>query len=111
MSKNLSRCYAKLQFIASTKNLRLRIKLLEEFFDECLYKAIHEISLNYTKGNIPANKRIKSQLQRYMRILKRLSIRTKNKHMQKKLVKQSGGFLPILMSLLSAVPGIISSLT
>jgi len=105
MSKNLNKCYSKLQFIASVKSPILRKKLLTSLSDECLYKALNEIAVNTIKGNVKLNKSQKTQLRKYKTNLIGLSKKTNNKSRKIKLIKQSGGFLPILIPAIASIIG------
>lgn len=93
----------KLKFVASVKNPLLRTKLLSELSDDNLFKALNEIAINYFKGNINLNSKQKRQIKKYNRLLKRLTNKNSNKSIKKRLIKQSGGFLPILLPTLASI--------
>ena len=103
MSKNLINCFEKLVLISKIKNIETRKKLITEIFDDCLYKAINEISINTVSGKVPLNKKQKSLLRKHKLILKKLSCGIKSKSKRKKLVVQSGGIWPILIPAVASV--------
>jgi len=85
-----------------------RKKILSQLGGEdVVYNALREIAHNTIKGNIKLNNIQKSKLKPYSRTLKELCSTKSCKNKRKKLVVQSGGFLPILIP---AVASIISSL-
>ena len=107
MSGNLNKCLTKLKFISSVKSESLRKKLLESMSDECLFKALNEIAINYSKGNIKLNPHQKRKMRKYEPIIRRLSRKNNKNSIKKRLIKQSGGFLPII---LPAIASILTSL-
>jgi hypothetical protein len=81
----------------------LRKKVISEVFDDCLYKALNEISVNTVAGKIPLNNQQKKLLRKHKITIKKLACYTKNKNRRKKLVLQSGGFLPILIPTVASI--------
>ena len=85
-----------------------RKKVLSEVGgDDMIYKSLREIAHNTIKGNVKLNKFQKAKLKPYSRTLKDLCTSPKCSKRRKKLVVQSGGFLPILIP---AVASLIASL-
>ena len=107
MSLNLRKCMEKLKTLASIKDDKVRAKALADVSDSCLYKALHEIAVNTVGKKITLSPKVKKSLRKYNLKIKKLSCKTKDTKKQKKLVVQSGGFLPILIP---AVTSIITSL-
>ena len=106
MSKNMKECMTILKVIASLKNKKQREKILKEFNgDECLYKALREIAVNTVNRNIKLSSKQKRNLIKYKSVIKSLTKPYKSKSKRKKLIIQSGGFLPYL------IPAAISLLT
>ena len=103
MSNNLRKCLDKLKFIAKVKDLRTRRKLLLEMSDNCLFKALHEIALNTMKGKVKLNKSQMRKISKYRKNLTALS--NKNYKRKKHLIKQSGGWLPILIPAVASILG------
>lgn len=93
----------KLIFLASIKNDSLRRRILRTISDECLFKALKEIAVNYTSGNIKIHPSKKNKLKKFDKLLKRLGKRNYNKSIQKRMIMQSGGFLPILVPALASI--------
>ena len=85
-----------------------RSKILSEVGGEdAVYKALREIAHNTIKGNVKLNNYQKAKLKPHARTLRNLCTSNKCLKRRKKLVVQSGGFLPILIP---AVASLISSL-
>jgi hypothetical protein len=73
--------------------------------DKTAYNALHEIAFNTLKGNYKLNKNQKKRLKPYDSVMKNLCC-SKNRKLNKKrqeLIKQSGGFLPILIPAIATV--------
>jgi hypothetical protein len=103
MSKNLVYCIEKLKLISMIKNEKVRKKFIAEIFDDCLYKALNEISVNTIAKKIPLNIQQKKHLRKHQLTIKKLACYTKNKRRRKNLTVQSGGFLPILIPAVASV--------
>lgn len=106
MSKNLMRCLDKLQLIASIEDEALRSALLTQI--SCknnIYKAMQEIAKNVVKRNVPLTIKQKRKLDKYKKVIKRLSCDNKNLKTRKKLFSQIGGFLPALLPAIASVLG------
>jgi hypothetical protein len=106
-SQNLRKCLRKLELIVSVRDIKLRQKLLEDVScNNAIFKAIKEILLNTVNSNVPLSKTQKNKLKKYEKIMRKLACcKYGNKGSKKKLVMQSGGFLPIL------IPSVIALLT
>jgi len=103
MSKNLINCFEKLVLVSKLKNGETRKKVIGEIFDDCLYKALNEISINAINGKVPFNKKQKILLRKHKILIKKLSCNTKSKSKRKKLVVQSGGIWPVLIPAVASV--------
>ena len=103
MTNNLNNCIEKLLIISKIKDPNLRKKVLVEVSDDCLYKALKEIAINTVGNKVPLTKVIKNQLKKYRKNIIDLSKNTQNKIKRKKLVVQSGGFLPILIPAIASI--------
>lgn len=91
-----------LQFLrgVSRKTLPKRTAILKEFSDDrVLFDALSEISHNLLKGNIKVNKNQFKRLKKHTPVLKALDCPKTRKCSAKrrKLIEQSGGFLPFLI--------------
>jgi len=103
MSANLKHCFETLKVIAKIKNHKLRKAILREFRnDECLYRALKEIAVNTVNRNIKLTPLQIRKLRTSKKIIKQLSLKAKDRKKKRRLVVQSGGFLPIL------IPAVIS---
>jgi hypothetical protein len=103
MSQNIKNCFDKLRFIASIKDPSLRKKILSSMHNDCLYLALNEIALNTVKGNLKLKSQQKKKLYKHRNLIKKLSTKTNNRVKRRKLVTQSGGFLPILIPALASI--------
>lgn len=103
MSKNLKKCMNKLNFLASIKNDTLRKKILKSISDECLFKAINEIAKNYNTGNIKIHPIKRNKMKKFDRLIKKLGNDKIKKSTRRRLMLQSGGFLPILIPALTSI--------
>ena len=97
MSKTLKSCFEKLKFIAEVKDAQLRKKLLGEISDNCLAKALQEICANIENDKIQLNKSQKRKIRKFKSVIKKLSKPILNKKLKLNLIKQTGGFLPIIL--------------
>ena len=97
----------KLKIIAKIRDSRLRKKILSEIADQCLYKALNEIAVNTVSSRVPLNRHTKINLRKYKTHLNALANKTTDRRLQKKLVVQSGGFLPILIPAIASVLGTV----
>ena len=85
-----------------------RNKVLSELGGEdVIYKALREIAHNTIKGNVKLDNSQKAKLKPHTKTLRSLCTSNKCLKRRKKLIIQSGGFLPILIP---AVASLISSL-
>lgn len=108
MSKNLLSTIGHLEVIASIKSTKTRNRVLNDFADNLkVYEAIREIAVNTIKRRVPLTETQKKKLRRYKKVLLSLAKTKNSKITKKKLVRQSGGFLPLLIPIVS---GLISAL-
>jgi hypothetical protein len=107
MSQNLQHCMNKLKVISLIKNETVRKKVLNDLYDNCLYKALNEIATNTVNKKVSLNSKQKQSLKKYKTNIHKLSTFTKSKRKRKNLVVQSGGFLPFIIP---AVASILTSL-
>lgn len=96
-----------LNVVSRMKKRKRNVILNEIAGEDILYNALREIAHNTLKGNVKLNNDQKRKLKPYNNTLKNLCIKHKCSKRRKKLVIQSGGFLPILIP---AITGLISSL-
>ena len=80
-----------------------RSRLLLNLADDELFKALQELAINFNKGNIKLNKTQQKHISRFKGILKRLTKKPRSKSIKRKLIKQSGGFLPYLLPALASI--------
>jgi len=99
------------EVLADVKKSSLRGQLLlEKSSDDRFLRALKEIAVNVVNKNIPLNKVQKTKLQRHGTSIKKLAnVRTRGRRKNQKLIKQTGGFLPILIPALISVLSTIAS--
>jgi len=108
MSDNLRACLLILKAISRIKNYKARQKILNEFNgEECIYKAIKEMAVNVVNGNIKLSRIQRTKLAKYKSFIKEAAKPTNSKLKRKRVIVQSGGFLPylvpVVLSLLSSI--------
>lgn len=108
MSCNLKNCLKKLEVVSNVKSVKLRKKLLKEIScDENVFKALQEIVINTINQNVPLDNKTKKKLRKYKKEFQAFTKVVKSKQKKKKLIQQSGGFLPAIipavLSILSAI--------
>jgi len=97
--------------LADVKKPSLRGQLLlEKSSDDRFLRALKEIAVNVVNRNIPLDQIQKRKLQGYGTSLNKLAnVNTENRRRNQKLIKQTGGFLPILIPALMNVLSTIAS--
>lgn len=103
MSQNLKNSIEKLNLIAGIRDKKLQKKLLssitknrKEF--EHNFNAIREICCNYLNKNIPYNKK----LNKYKKLMKKISGKKLSKRIKEKIFVQNGGFLSALLPIVGS---------
>jgi hypothetical protein len=95
----------------SKKSPSKRKTILKEFSDDkYLFDALSELSHNLIKGNIPLNSVQLKKIRKYSKVIKALDCpkTRKCKAKRRKIIEQSGGFLPILIPAAAAALGHLS---
>lgn len=86
---------------------KLRRSILENC-DTDLIKTFSEIAINTLQGNVNISKKTKADLEKYKSKLRKLACPKTSATIKRKLLVQSGGFLPTLLSIVATT--ILSSL-
>jgi hypothetical protein len=108
---NSVRSYINFLATVSKKPSKKRQAILREFKnDKNLFDALSEISHNAIKGNIKLSELQKKKLRKHQRILRALDCPKTRKcaTKRKRILEQSGGFLPILIPAAVAALGHLS---
>jgi hypothetical protein len=111
MSYSVRRTLDFLKFLSKIRSAKKRNLILKDLSkDKVLFDALSELAHNHLKGNIPLNKSQLKKLNRHRKTLKALDCPKNRKCLsrRKKLVEQSGGFLPILIPAAAAALGHLS---
>jgi len=89
-----------------TKNHKLRKSFLKEMScNDCYFRALFEIALNISNGKLKLKAQEKKKLRKEARIIERILAKPKSEHRRALVVKQSGGFLSIV------IPAVITGLS
>lgn len=98
ISSNLKESIPVLKLMSNIKSRKLREQFLLDQFkaSDKIYKAMGEISENLVHKNIPLETHHKKKLQRYKKHIVNL-VQDKAKTRRKYHLKQSGGYLPIIL--------------
>ena len=103
MSDNLKQTIHVLKLISEVRRVKTRNALLKDFSQNPqLRKALKEIARNVVNRNIPLNATDKKRLVRFKKVIFDLSS-VKSKKKEKDLICQSGGFLPILIPIVTSL--------
>lgn len=106
--KNILNCAKELEVLAKTKNINKRRQLINTF-EDCVINAISEVASNCLRGNIPLQKDEFKRLEKYKRVLRKVSKKTKPKT-RRSIINQSGGFISLLIPpALSFIASILAS--
>jgi hypothetical protein len=99
-----------LQLLQKSKP-RERVSILQGV-DNKMIRLISEMALNTLQGNIRLSPKQRKHLQRYKQILRSLADkRTRVGEKRRIIIRQKGGFLPILLPIIAnAVGGLLGSL-
>jgi len=93
-----------MEIFCETKNPKLKNSILNEMSSNDKYfKALHEVVHNISIKNLKLKPSIKRKLKQHLKILDKILCKPKCKRKRAAIVKQSGGFLPILLSLVAPV--------
>lgn len=94
--KRVIECLPTITKIAKAKSIEKRLKLLKEARN-CIYFAISEITLNVLQGKIPLKSTAKKKLLNHKAAIRKIATKSISLPTRKKVILQSGGFLPSLL--------------
>jgi hypothetical protein len=95
-----------LKLVASIKKSATRREILEALSnDETFQKALREIAKNTVRGAIKLSPSDIKKLKTHKGTIKSLSKKRLSANRKKKLISQSGGFLPILIPIVASLIG------
>lgn len=109
MSKNLRKCMKTMHLYCCTEKKPLRMALLNEMSKHrCFFDACHEIVNNLFLKNInlknltPAQKK---RMKKSLPVLHKIRKKPKSMAIRRKLVQQSGGWIPFVLPILTTIVG------
>lgn len=110
MSKNLRECMKKMQLVCANKCPKLKKSVLKEMSkNELYFNALFEIIHNISHNKLKLKPSDKKKLKKFLKYMEKIARKPKSKRSRALLVKQSGGFLPIILPIVaSAVTELIS---
>ena len=102
-----------LKLLAESKTPKRR-KLLTNWASKHDIDAVSEISLNTLNGNIELTPKLFKKLKKYQNVLRVLASKKTTLEKKRRVTKQSGGFLPLLIpaaigAIANILPAIISA--
>ena len=105
MSKNLRKCMRDMHLFCEAKSSASKRKILEKMMSNSKYfDAFYEIVNNIHEKCLPITKSDRKKFKKcHIKTMEKIYNKPKSKVIRKKLVKQVGGFLPILIPILTAV--------
>ena len=104
MSNNLRKCLKKLELYCDTDCKKLKMSLLKEISkNDCYYKALHEIIHNICRKKLPIKSDNKKGFKKYIGLMNNVLSKPKSKRTRIKLIKQSGGFWPLIIPIVTSV--------
>ena len=108
MSENFLKCVKELEKVMKYKSPERKAILKYLSNKDSVYHALREISLNILNKKLPLKKKHLEKLDKHHKVMKRLKQGSHSKIQRRKLVQQSGGFLPWLIpAIVSAIPAVI----
>lgn len=108
MSETLQKSIKLLEVISAVKKKSLREQILKDLSkNDELFDAISEISKNTVTGRLKLTEKQKSVLKKYKKVLIEMAMKPKGKRKRKKLIVQTGGFLPILIPTIATLLAVI----
>jgi formate dehydrogenase maturation protein FdhE len=97
-----------LTLLSKTKNVNTRKKLIDAGNRQQI-KAVAECVKNIVTGNVPLSKSQLTRLKKHRTVLRNMMTSVRNATKQKALLKQKGGFLPMLLPIaIQALSGLFS---
>lgn len=108
MSLNLRKCMKAMHLFCDAKSKRVKKSILADLSkNDCFFEAIFEIVNNIYLRNVEKNYQMssleKKKLKKFVNIFDKILKHPKNKVKKRKLVIQSGGFLPILLPIITSI--------
>ena len=109
MSNNLRKCMKTMHFYCCAGNRKVKKTLLEQMAKhECFFEALYEIVNNIHLRNIDLGKLAPAQklkLKKYVPIMCKIHEHPKSKAIRRKIVIQSGGWLPLILPVVTTAVG------
>lgn len=104
MSQNLLKALDLLKDAITIKDPKKRKSVFEYLSKKTfVYKALREIAKNIMNKNIVLNTKQKRKINKHSKTIKKLAAGTDSNLTRKRLVQQSGGFLPWLLPLVATL--------
>lgn len=106
VSDTLKKTIKLLDLIGSIKNTRMRNAILRDLSsNKDIFNSLSEICYNLAYENIRISPQDKKKLKKHKALIVELATKPRVRKKQKELVSQSGGFLPIIIPLVTSIVG------
>ena len=103
-------CKEFLKLLSESKTPKRR-KLLIDWASKKDIDALSEIALNTLKGNLKLSPNVFKKIQKHKRTIRLIACKKQKISKKKRIIKQSGGFLPLLIpAAISVVSSIVSAI-
>ena len=106
MSKNLRKCMKTMRILCETKSKKIKTSILDEMCkQDCFFDALYEIVNNIYLKHIQFSSNQKRRLKKHIKLMECIHEHPKNPTKRKKIVKQTVGFLNLILPILLPVVG------
>ena len=111
MSNKLHKHWQTFQHISSAKTPKLRKTLLQHYSKSDEFcSACREISKNIVRRKLIIKGVKAKQLKKYKKLISKLAQPNNSKKVKPKLINQSGGWLPIVVPLISGIASVVGEI-
>ena len=111
MSNKLHKHWQSFQHLQAAKSPNLRKSLLKLYSkNDEFCSACREISKNIVRRKLLITGSKASKLKRYKKIISQLARANNSRTLKKKLVNQSGGWLPLVIPLISGISSVVGEI-
>jgi len=111
MSNKLHKHWPLFQHIQSAKSAKLRKSLLQHYSKSDEFcSACREISKNIVRRKLVIKGTRATKLRRFKKIISKLANSKNSKRLKQQLVNQSGGWLPLVIPLISGISSVVGEI-
>ena len=111
MSNKLHKHWQSFQHLQSAKSPQLRKSLLQHYSKSDEFcSACREISKNIVRRKLLITGSRASKLKRYKKLISQLARANNSRQVKRRLVNQSGGWLPLVIPLISGISSVVGEI-